>query len=123
VKKALKHSFEVRCKAIALLAGYLFATLSFVFFMSCAITSSSQNAQAGKFKIANVHTHSVVQREYKATFKAQEKSPINQLCAIILNFQVRVRQSLITTAGFYSNYTRFFNNHRYSYLSFLSLRI
>jgi len=123
MKKGLKYSLGMRCKTMALLAIYIFVTLSFVFFLSGTIAFSSQNAPACKSKIANVHSHSVVQREDKAIFKAQEKSPVNQLCAIVLNFQARIRQSLITTTGFYNNYTRFFNNHRHSYLSFLSLRI
>jgi len=107
----------MRCKTMAVLAVYLCITVSFIFFLSGTISFSSQS------KVENIHSHSVVEREAKATFKGNEKSPVHQLSAVILNFQVRIKEVLNTTSSINRSYTLFFASHRYSYLSFLSLRI
>lgn len=123
MKSSLKYSLKMRCKTMAVLAVYLCITVSFIFFLSGTISFSSQGTQPGKSKVENIHSHSVVEREAKATFKGNEKSPVHQLSAVILNFQVRIKEVLNTTSSINRSYTLFFASHRYSYLSFLSLRI
>ncbi len=123
MKSNLKYSLEVRCKTMALLAVYAFVTLSFIFFMSSTVLFSSKIKQSGKAKIENFHQHSVVEREAKAIVKEGKKSPVQQIAAVILYFQIRINEIFDIALTFHRNYSHFSAVHRYSYLSFLSLRI
>jgi hypothetical protein len=123
VKSKLKYILEMRCKTMALLAVYLFVTLSFIFFMSSTVLFSSKIKQSGKAKIENVHQHSVVEREAKAIVKEGKKSPVQQIAAVILYFQIRINEIFDIALTFHRNYSHYSAVHRYSYLSFLSLRI
>ena len=122
-KTDLKYGLEMRCKTMALLAIYLFVTLSFIFFMSCTIPFSSGNTQTYKVKVENILHHSTVEREAKATFKADKINPVHKLVVVILNFKIRAGEIFKTSLIFHRNYTHDSAVHRYSYLSFLSLRI
>jgi hypothetical protein len=112
----------VRCKTMALLAVYLFVTVSFIFFMSSTILFSPQNTQTAKVAVQNHQSTNTVERADKAIFKGNEKSAMVQLLVITLFFQKGIQQ-LFNNTAFYVTYTHFFKSHRYSYLSFLSLRI
>ncbi len=123
MKSKLKYSLEIRCKTMAVLAVYLFVTLSFIFFMSSTILFASQGFHAGRSKIENIHHHSAVEREAKAIVKEGKKSPVLQIAAVILYFQIRINEIFDIALTFHRNYSHFSAVHRYSYLSFLSLRI
>jgi len=122
-KTELKYCLEMRFKTMALLAMYLFVTLSFIFFMSGTIPFSSGNTQTDTVKVEKSLHHSTVEREAKATFKADKINPVHQLVAVILNFKIKAGELFKTSLILHRNYTHDLAFHRYSYLSFLSLRI
>jgi len=123
VKSVLKYNLVMRCKAMAVLSVYLFVTLSFIFFLSCGIVNFNDHQSEGKHKIENVHTHSVVQREDKATLKSGDNIISHNLSAIILYLHFTTEAATHSLSPFYLTYSRILNNYRFSYLTLLSLRI
>jgi len=114
----------MRCKAMAVLAVYLFVTLSFIFFLSNCFVISNDYQVKGTSEITNVHAHSAVQREDKATFKSSSENVVaHNLSAIILHLHFNIVAVSRTLSPSYLNYSRILNNYRFSYLTLLSLRI
>ena len=109
---------------MAVLAVYLFVTLSFIFFLSGGSVIFNVHKSEGKSKIENIHSHSVVQREDKATLKSSSENVVaHSLSAIILYLHFNIEAVSRTLSPSYLNYSRILNNYRFSYLTLLSLRI
>ncbi len=115
-----KFSLAMRCKAIAMLAVYLFVTLSFVFLLGRLVPSDTADTGA-KFKAA--HSQNDVQRQDKAILKSNDNLRSYSLPAVIACLHFAFNKANVTEFPIATDNFRTVSNSRFSYLSLRQLRI
>src|ERR1700755_3273998 len=122
MKRNLKYSLLMRCKTLAVLAVYLFVSLSFIFFLGNLVPGATSKTTA-KVSIENTHSHSDVQRQDKATLKSNDRLTWHSLPAVVLYLHLTFGNQNFYQFTAYKNYSRTACNYRFSYLCLRSLRI
>ncbi|MGZ3778468.1 MAG: hypothetical protein ACXVAZ_12445 [Mucilaginibacter sp.] len=111
-----------RCQVLLVLSLYLFITLSNIFLIS-NLTFAGLNDQylTLKTSVNGTDTKSHVERADKAIFKQDNKSSLNPL-HLIVSYHSSEGSVVYFQAIDFSD-RKSFDNKRYSYLTFLNLRI